>query len=647
MGADFDFSIDESGRPLILSIDKGKKKIEVGNKLSDFTIEKQLGKGDLSTVYLVQSKITNKAYAMKEIKSDRYSNDSQRLEVQKEIKLLENLDHPHIITYFSSFNENGNFYIITEYLNGGSLQYVLNTSKEKGRLINEEKLWDVLVQVLNGLTYLHYNKNIIHRDIKPDNILFDKDGNIKITDFGISAVNKDDADESIKCHKTQIGSAQFMSPEMAQGSGYDYKSDIYMLGIMLYNLMSGELPQKNIIQNNNVYVALNQNSKLPDYYSKDLKDFVKKLLNVDPNERPSSKEAYLLATSFYTVKYMKFSSILSAMRCFLAIPTFAEFFQTEKINELIRNDRRKDYIVTKTIKEAFEAINSYNFNYDEARIQCLKFRMLFYIKEESQRKLPEIKIPTFIEDLCNNFHSEISNYKGYKLNPKPGNNTLNEEELNYKEEKVDESDEVKVMDSACQRFQERFRSKISSLLYFIIKTSYQCIECNNNIKTSPVFHCAYSLLPERAANRLGKKKVNMNDLFLHTSLTRIYEGNKLFCKNCNKNQEKYKQTKVLYTLPKNLILAIEYSNEKSFELEIDEFIDITDYVERKDICKAKYRLIGAIFHEQLEGEPKKYVSYTREESGEWKYCNGRYISNSDLNELRTHDHLEALVYSSV
>ena len=136
MGADFDFSIDESGRPLILSIDKGKKKIEVGNKLSDFTIEKQLGKGDLSTVYLVQSKITNKAYAMKEIKSDRYSNDSQRLEVQKEIKLLENLDHPHIITYFSSFNENGNFYIITEYLNGGSLQYILNTAKEKGRLIN-------------------------------------------------------------------------------------------------------------------------------------------------------------------------------------------------------------------------------------------------------------------------------------------------------------------------------------------------------------------------------------------------------------------------------------------------------------------------------------------------------------------------------
>ena len=304
MGADFDFSLDENGKPQFLFIDKGKKKLNVGNKLSDFNIEKQIGKGNFASVYLVKSKITNKVYAMKEIKAERYSNESQRKEVQKEIKLLENLDHPNIITYFSSFSEDGNFYIITEYLNGGSLQDILKLSKENGKCISEEKLWDVLVQVLSGLCYLHYKKNIIHRDIKPDNILFDKDGNIKITDFGISAVNRDDADEIIKCHDTCIGPMQFMSPEMAQKEKYDFKSDIYMLGLTFFNLMSGELPQKNIIQNNNVYVALNQNAKLPDYYSRNLKDFVRKLLNVDPKERPSSKEAFPLAISFYTVKYL-------------------------------------------------------------------------------------------------------------------------------------------------------------------------------------------------------------------------------------------------------------------------------------------------------------------------------------------------------
>ena len=96
---------------------------------------------------------------------------------------------------------------------------------------------------------------------------------------------------------------------MAQKEKYDFKSDIYMLGLTFFNLMSGELPQKNIIQNNNVYVALNQNAKLPDYYSRNLKDFVRKLLNVDPKERPSSKEAFPLAISFYTVKYMKFTQL--------------------------------------------------------------------------------------------------------------------------------------------------------------------------------------------------------------------------------------------------------------------------------------------------------------------------------------------------
>ena len=110
MGADFDFSLDENGKPQFLYIDKGKKKLNVGNKLSDFNIEKQIGKGNFASVYLVKSKITNKVYAMKEIKAERYSNESQRKEVQKEIKLLENLDHPNIITYFSSFSENGNFY---------------------------------------------------------------------------------------------------------------------------------------------------------------------------------------------------------------------------------------------------------------------------------------------------------------------------------------------------------------------------------------------------------------------------------------------------------------------------------------------------------------------------------------------------------
>ena len=174
MGNDFDFQIDQNGQPQLLYIDKGRNKTNVGNRLSDFTIEKQLGKGNYGSVYLVKSKITNKIYAMKEILSENCSNEQQKLKIQKEIKLLEGLEHPHIITYFSSFSENGNFYIITEYINGGSLEELIQIFKEKKLYAKEKKVWDILVQILSGLVYLHENKKIIHRDIKPDNILIDK-----------------------------------------------------------------------------------------------------------------------------------------------------------------------------------------------------------------------------------------------------------------------------------------------------------------------------------------------------------------------------------------------------------------------------------------------------------------------------------------
>ena len=256
MGTDYDFTINQNGQPQLLYIDKGKKKTNVGNKLSDFTIEKELGKGHFGSVYLVTSKLTNKVYAMKEIKSDRYANEAERLEIQKEVKLLENLNHPNVITYFSSFSENGNFYIILEYINGGSFQDLIKLSKEKGKLIDEKKIWDSLVQILSGLLYLHENKKIIHRDIKPDNILFDKEGNVKISDFGISAINNSEADDILRCHGTRIGPVQFMAPEMINGGNYGFKSDIYMLGLTFYIFMSGQMPEKKIMQDNSIFIAL-------------------------------------------------------------------------------------------------------------------------------------------------------------------------------------------------------------------------------------------------------------------------------------------------------------------------------------------------------------------------------------------------------
>ena len=647
MGNDFDFTIDQFGRPQLLYIDKGKKKSNVGNKLSDFIIEKKLGQGNFCCTYLVTSKLTNKVYAMKEIKSERYANEAQKLEIQKEIKLLENLNHPNIITYFSSFSENENFYIIQEYLNGGSFNYLIKMAKEKGKLIDEKKIWDSLVQTLSALLYLHENKKIIHRNIKLDNILFDKEGNVKITDYGINAINIEDADNSLKCHGTQIGGIQIMAPEIAHGGTYEYKTDIYMLGLTFFNFMSGQLPEIKSMQNSNIFFFLNKNAIFPDYYSNDVKEFVKDLLTINVNERPYARDAYIGAISFYTVKYLKVTSIFSLLQCFYSIIPLRTYFQSKKVENLIKNDEEERiYLTTKTVKRALDNINSMNYDYNEVRIQCLRLRLLFYAKEEKLRRLPEIDVISLVEDICNNLHKELNKNKSNIIDQMPGSNNLNEEYMNNKEEIIDESNEIKVIETACKKWQEIYRSKISELIFFIVKNTNQCPECSNEIKFTATFHCAYCLRPERAASRLGKSELTICDLFEHSFLKRLFYDINLFCKNCNKNQKNIKIFKSFYTCPLNLILGFDYSNEDNFLLKIEEFIDISDYVERKDVNSPKYKLIGAIFTEK-NGDITKYVSYTKDSNGNWKFFNGKTYENSSLNDLQNHKKIQALFYSSL
>ena len=632
MGGDIELMTDTNGKPQLLFIDKGGKKVNVGSKLSDFTVVKKLGEGHFGSVNLVSSKITKKLYAMKEIKEDRYASDDQRLEVQKEIKLLENLHHPHVITYFTSFRENGNFYIVTEYINGGSMLDLLKKNVAQGKYIEEKTIWDLIVQSLSGLLYLHENKKIIHRDIKPDNLLLDLEGRLKISDFGVSAIKSEEVEELVKCHGTVAGPIQFMAPEMCFGGTYDFKSDIYMLGLTFFFMLSNDLPEKKIRFGPIFLPIKNPDAKIPDIYSATLKKFIEKLLS-DPEERPSTKRAYSEAVAYYTCKYLQVTSIFATLECFLSIQAIGPYFKSEKIQSYIdsdENNESKKYLITKIFKEGLFYADPNDFNYENAKVECIKLRLVLYAKKEATSQDNEINLFDFVPDLLTHLHKELN---------KETNNPSNQSE-----QEIDHTNEQMVLAATMKRFSDNYRSKITDQFFYLSKTVHECPECQRIIKYSSDIFCLCNMRPDRAADYLGKTNLNIIDLFKHYRKKRLFVNENTYCKYCGKNQKDVNRTKIFYTTPFNLIIEIQKENDNKCKLTIDESINIQEFVEIKT-CTVKYSLVGAIFTEKKENEPIKYVSFSKKQNGKWIYFNGNTIQESNYNMLANHGNVKMLFYS--
>ena len=627
-----EFMMDENGKPQFLLIDKGGTKVNVGSKLSDFTVVKNLGEGHFGSVKLVTSKLTNKLYAMKEINSSRYKTEKQRQVVMKEIKLLENLHHPHVITYFNSFRENNNFYIIIEYINGGSLEDLLIDNIKQKKILSEKLVWDLLVQALSGLLYLHEQRKIIHRDIKPDNLLLDSEGHLKISDFGVSAIKSEDADEMLKCHGTVAGPIQFMSPEMALGDMYDFKSDIYMLGLTFFFMMSNRLPEKKITLGPLIIPVKNPNAKLPEFYSPQLREFVNDLLK-EPEARPTAREAYNNAVAFYSLKYLKTTSVCSALICLLSIPEMNKYFQGPSIAKKIQSDKinkTEKFVITETFKDAFYKVNPNNFNPNDARLECLKLRVILFDDKERIEQSPEIELNTFTERLILLLHKELNKFQGQPSKKNPN---------------VNETDEKQVLKAQMTLFTTEYMSKISDQFYYLSKIKEQCGVCNNVIRYLAGINSLCGMYPDKTAKYLGKKNITVIDLFRHYSKTRLFTEVDEFCGHCGKKVDKVNRSKIFYTCPFNFILEICYSDEKSFNLSIDEYINIQEFVERKEFVKYNYYLVGAIYLEETENE-SKYVSISKLSNGGWAYFNGNTVTNSSFNDLLAHKNLKMLFYTT-
>ena len=261
----------------------------IGNSISDFINLQRLGSGQFGTVFKMKSKKNGQIYAVKIVEKPK--NNKEIVNLKREEFIMGQISHPNIVQLYGTFEDYNNCYFISEFIEGTNLESFIKDFKNNNpnSYINQEILIDILRQILLGLEYLHGNY-ILHRDIKPDNILIYQNNKIKITDFGISAIYKEGFG-LFGMHSTRVGRPDYVCPEILYNQPYDYKCDIYSLGYTMYYAMNFCLPERRKVYGNDQQVKRYFSGKSGNYYDPRLIQLVDTMYRDNPNERPTASQA--------------------------------------------------------------------------------------------------------------------------------------------------------------------------------------------------------------------------------------------------------------------------------------------------------------------------------------------------------------------
>ena len=201
-----------------------------------YKVIKAIGEGGMANVYLAWDTILEREVAVKVLRGDLADDEKFVRRFQREANSASSLRHPNIVEMYDVGEDNGKYFIVMEYVNGKTLKSLI---KKRGALNLTEAI-DIMLQLASGIACAH-DSYIIHRDIKPQNVLILEDGRVKITDFGIAmALNSNELTQT----NSVMGSVHYLPPEQASGAGSTIKSDIYSLGILMFELLTGKVPFK-------------------------------------------------------------------------------------------------------------------------------------------------------------------------------------------------------------------------------------------------------------------------------------------------------------------------------------------------------------------------------------------------------------------
>ena len=265
-------------------------KVLIGRVFDDrYEVIKKLGSGGMADVFLAQDRLLGRQVALK-VLSSRFANDEQFIErFRREASSAASLNHPNIVQIYDRGEAEGTYYIAMEYLEGRSLKEIIL----KYAPLSPDLVISVSVQILEGLRFAH-RRDVIHRDIKPQNMIIDNEGRVKVTDFGIARAG---SASTMTEAGSILGTAHYLSPEQAQGQPVEAASDLYSLGVLMYEMATGRLPYDG---DNPVTIAMQHvhdspvppRSIVPDI-PENLEAVILRALGKKPTDRYLTAQAFL------------------------------------------------------------------------------------------------------------------------------------------------------------------------------------------------------------------------------------------------------------------------------------------------------------------------------------------------------------------
>ena len=261
-------------------------------RIGKYTIVEEIGRGAMGIVYKGVDPLIDRTVAIKTIRFDMYSQPEQRIEAQKrflrEAKSAGNISHPNIVTIYDMGEDSGVFYIAMEYVDGPSLESLL-ASRKKWTI---QETIHLVIEIADGLDLTH-RKGIVHRDIKPGNILVDKDGHPHIVDFGIARIPTSNLTQT----SAVMGTPYYMAPEQVAARKIDHRVDIFALGAIFYEMLTLEKPFAGENLTTVIYKIMNENPHPMREFQADvpqaLEPIVQKVLAKDPDARYQTCRAFI------------------------------------------------------------------------------------------------------------------------------------------------------------------------------------------------------------------------------------------------------------------------------------------------------------------------------------------------------------------